>query len=171
MKSMPVNLIIISIITTAFIACSPKIIATTPTFEPVATIESPLELEDEDEPKIIIDGGTADEYGCIPSAGYQWSEVRKECIRIWETGIKLESVVLDDNPGSGVYIICNADTSQMEVSLIGQTTILTRNKEKWAADGSDLSVSVEGFYFLLYKGDVLKYRSEKRAPQLLIEEE
>ena len=170
MKLMHANLIIISIITTAFIACSPKIVVTTPTSEPLATIESPIELEDKLEPEILIDGGTTDEHGCIPSAGYQWSKVLKECIRIWETGIKLESVGLDEHPGYGVYIVCNADTSQMEVSLIGQTTLLTRNKEKWTAEESDLSVVVEDFYFLLYKGDVLKYRSEQRAPQLLIEE-
>lgn len=168
---MHVNLIIVSIITTALIACSPKIVVTTPTSEPVATIESPIELEDELEPKILMDGDTKDEHGCIPTAGYQWSEVRKECIQIWMTGTRLEPVGLDKHPGSGVYIICNADTSQMEVSFIRQTTILTRSKEKWAAEGSDLSVSVEGFHFLLYKGDVLTYRSEERAPQLLIEEE
>jgi hypothetical protein len=167
MKSMHVNLIIVSIITTAFIACSPKIVVTTATPEPLATIESPAV---EPEIELEVDGGTTDEHGCIPSAGYQWSEILKECIRIWETGIKLESVGLDEHPGYGVYIVCNADTSQMEVSLIGQTTLLTRNKEKWAAEESDLSVVVEDFYFLLYKGDVLKYRSEQRAPQLLIEE-
>jgi len=168
---MHVNLIIVSIITAAFIACSPKIVVTTPPSEPVATIESPIELEDELEPKILMDGDTKDEHGCIPTAGYQWSEVRKECIQIWMTGTSLEPIGLDEHPRSRVYIVCNADTSQMEVSLIGQTTILTRNKDKWATDGSDLSVSVEGFYFLLYKGDVLTYRSEQRAPQLLIEEE
>ena len=34
-------------------------------------------------------GADTDEHGCLGSAGYTWSELRKECIRIFEVGIKL----------------------------------------------------------------------------------
>ncbi|OGG50363.1 hypothetical protein A3C18_00650 [Candidatus Kaiserbacteria bacterium RIFCSPHIGHO2_02_FULL_54_11b] len=33
----------------------------------------------------LLIGGDRDEHGCIGSAGYQWCEARKECIRAWET--------------------------------------------------------------------------------------
>ena len=29
-------------------------------------------------------GNDKDEHGCIDSAGYTWSEVQKDCIRLWE---------------------------------------------------------------------------------------
>ena len=31
-----------------------------------------------------------DEHGCIASAGYTWSEVQLNCIRLFESGIRLE---------------------------------------------------------------------------------
>ena len=37
-------------------------------------------------------GNDKDEYGCIASAGYIWSEVQKDCIRLWEKGVRMESV-------------------------------------------------------------------------------
>lgn len=29
-------------------------------------------------------GGDQDEFGCIPSAGYQWCEAKQQCLRSWE---------------------------------------------------------------------------------------
>ena len=37
-------------------------------------------------------GNDKDEHGCIASAGYTWSEVQKDCIRLWEKGVRMESV-------------------------------------------------------------------------------
>lgn len=35
-------------------------------------------------------GNDRDEHDCIGSAGYVWSEVREDCIRPFETGVKLQ---------------------------------------------------------------------------------
>lgn len=32
----------------------------------------------------VLVGGDKDAYGCIPSAGYSWCEVKQKCIRAWE---------------------------------------------------------------------------------------
>lgn len=150
--------------TTTFISCSPKIAEKTPTSEPVATIESPIELEDELEPKILMDGDTKDEHGCIASAGYQWSEVRNECIRIWEVGIELLN--LDEISTSAAYLIFNQDSGKVEVFLPGDANIiLTKNENNWIAVGSDFSIAIEGNSFVLYEKEVLKYRSEQGVPK------
>ena len=36
-------------------------------------------------------GSDRDAHGCIPSAGYTWSEAQKDCIRLFEKGIRVES--------------------------------------------------------------------------------
>lgn len=62
-------------------------------------------------------GGDRDEYGCIPSAGYTWSEEKQNCIREWEEqdetdeiprpGIQLASGVLPED------VICKDDLVKM----------------------------------------------------------
>ncbi|MEY2829228.1 MAG: hypothetical protein RIQ33_1086, partial [Bacteroidota bacterium] len=39
-----------------------------------------------------IVGNDADKHGCKPSAGYTWSVLKNDCIRIWETGIQLSQI-------------------------------------------------------------------------------
>ena len=34
-------------------------------------------------------GDDKDAHGCIASAGYTWSEVLKDCIRLWEKGVRV----------------------------------------------------------------------------------
>ena len=36
-----------------------------------------------------IVGGDRDAHGCIGSAGYTYSAVRTECVRLWEVGVRL----------------------------------------------------------------------------------
>lgn len=56
-------------------------------------------------------GADRDEHGCIGSAGYTWSEVRQDCIRLFETGIRVESV--DDDRAA--YIVFSQDSSRVEL--------------------------------------------------------
>jgi hypothetical protein len=48
-----------------------------------------------------IVGGDRDAYGCIPSAGYQWCEVKQKCIRSWEESCS--------SPNSNNYPIVGGD--------------------------------------------------------------
>lgn len=41
--------------------------------------------------KETVLGNDRDEHGCISSAGYTWSEVQQECIRLFENGTRMES--------------------------------------------------------------------------------
>ena len=50
-------------------------------------------------------GNDKDEHGCIASAGYTWSEVQQNCIRLFESGIRLEAT----DGKSSAYIVFSPD--------------------------------------------------------------
>ena len=53
-----------------------------------------------------------DEHGCIGSAGYVWCEVQKDCIRLFEKGIRTEAV---DGSGISAFIVFGPDSTQLEL--------------------------------------------------------
>ena len=57
-------------------------------------------------------GADRDEHGCIGSAGYTWSEVRKDCIRLFEVGIRTEAV---DGSGQVMYVVFSPDSLKAEL--------------------------------------------------------
>ena len=66
-------------------------------------------------------GNDKDDHGCIASAGYTWSEVRKDCIRLWEQGVRMESVV---DKANTAFIVFAPDSLQVELFfslMISQT--------------------------------------------------
>lgn len=61
-------------------------------------------------------GVQKDEHGCNAAAGYTWSEIRQDCIRLFEEGTKL-SAVGDENSTMAAYIVWAVDSAQVEVFL------------------------------------------------------
>lgn len=57
-------------------------------------------------------GGDRDEHGCIGSAGYVWCEVLKDCIRVFEKGIRTEDV---DGSNTSAFIVFGPDSAQVEL--------------------------------------------------------
>ena len=52
--------------------------------------------------KEAVVGSDKDEHGCIASAGYTWSEVQKDCIRLWEKGVRMNAV---DDAGKTLFLV------------------------------------------------------------------
>ena len=65
-------------------------------------------------------GADRDEHGCIASAGYTYSVVRQECIRVWEEGIALKPVIQLEEPVLVAYVVRSANWQNAEVFLPGQ---------------------------------------------------
>jgi hypothetical protein len=61
------------------------------------------------QPQII--GGDKDKYGCKGSAGYQWSELRKECIRSFE----LPLLLYNQDKTFGAGVLFTSDSNKVEV--------------------------------------------------------
>ena len=68
------------------------------------------------EPYVKEVGVAMDEHGCNAAAGYMWSEVKKDCIRIFETGIRMNSQT-DKNATSSAFLVFSPDSLQVELFL------------------------------------------------------
>lgn len=63
-----------------------------------------------------IVGADRDSHGCIGSAGYQWSEVKQNCIRIFEDGIQLSNIA-DKYSSFAAYIVFSNDSTKVEAFI------------------------------------------------------
>ena len=61
---------------------------------------------------VHVVGGDKDKHGCIASAGYTWSEVLKDCIRLWEKGVRVADVA---DKEKAAYIVFSPDSLQVEL--------------------------------------------------------
>lgn len=63
-------------------------------------------------------GGDRDEHGCIPSSGQSWSQLRQECVQVFEVGTRLNPV--EKKEGEAVisaFVLFNDDRSKAEIFL------------------------------------------------------
>ena len=86
-------------------------------------------------------GADRDEHGCIGSAGYTWSEVRKDCIRLFEDGIRTEAV---DGSGQVMYVVFSPDSlkaelfsSESEGSEVLERRTLPSGEHVWNVEDDD----------------------------------
>ena len=77
-------------------------------------------------------GGDSDEHGCKGSAGYTWSVVKNECIRIFESGIRLDPQAADLDKSTSAFVVFKSenDESQAELYLPSQKTSILLPKDK-----------------------------------------
>jgi hypothetical protein len=103
-------------------------------------------------------GADADEHGCKASAGYTWSAIRNECIRLFETGIRLDpqDSSLDKTVSAFIVFKTADDDAKAEVYLPNGTTaqIFEKQPNAGAGDagtwkGSDATIKYwKGMYML-----------------------
>ncbi|GEJ47957.1 hypothetical protein CRS_45650 [Chryseobacterium sp. ON_d1] len=86
-------------------------------------------------------GGDKDVHGCIGSAGYTYSQIKKDCVRTFEQKIKLTEVAPKGSYTSIAAVIFSKDMKKAEVFVKDADTesiILTRAGGKakvWKKDG------------------------------------
>lgn len=70
-------------------------------------------------------GGDVDAHGCKPSAGYSWSQVQEKCLRIFESGLRLNAMG-DAESGTNeqstlvAYVIFDKAQARAELFLPGE---------------------------------------------------
>lgn len=57
-------------------------------------------------------GGDRDEHGCLGSAGYVWSEVAGDCVRLFESGVRVQSLSGGDE---AAYVVFAPDSSRVQL--------------------------------------------------------
>lgn len=71
-------------------------------------------------------GADKDAHGCISSAGYTYSQLKKECIRTFEQKIQLKEIATKGNYTAAVLF--NKDQSKAEIFLKEEKTSVILNR-------------------------------------------
>ena len=86
------------------------------------------DVEVEEEFAVEIVGNDRDAHGCIGTAGYTWSQIRQECIRIFESGQLLSPI--DKSETSVAFVVYSANWSKLELfSPTSSTSIILLKSE------------------------------------------
>lgn len=115
-------------------------------------------------------GADMDEHGCKGSAGYQWSVVKNECIRIFESGIRLDPKASHLDKSLSAFVVFKSDTDDAQAEVFIPGEVKSRVFSKVADDGAGswkqdtlLLTQWKGTYTLqgaskktLYEGAVVK---------------
>ena len=114
-----------------------------------------------------IVGNDSDEHGCKPSAGYQWSQIRNECIRIFEVGIILDAKAKGLNNTLVSYVVFKADGDNTQVELFipdeAKSVVLTKQTGEKTSIWKNYTYSLteeKGLYSLKNKEKVLLYQGK-----------
>ena len=70
------------------------------------------------EEKIVL-GNDKDAKGCVTSAGYKWSLLRKECIRVFEEGYRLNAIdsLKAENSAASAFVVFDKEEKDAELYL------------------------------------------------------
>jgi len=102
-------------------------------------------VSDSVNPAIV--GADEDSHGCKPSTGYTWSELKKECVRVFEIGNKLNPYEVEQT--TVAYVIFDGDQAELFLPNEKSSIMLVRKEEGMPFDNGDWSL-------IPWKGYVLK---------------
>lgn len=89
--------------------------------------------EPEAKPEAKVSLGTdKDENGCVISAGYKWSVLRKDCIRVFDEGYRLNAIneLKEEGTSFSAFVVFTKDKSKAELFLPDNPKSIVLEKEK-----------------------------------------
>ena len=102
-------------------------------------------------PKAV--GSDKDAHGCTTSAGYTWSELRQECIRIFEVGTRFDPV---DSTGMSAFVVMDASGKQAELfTLLEKKPPVLTQVSKGRYETGDWELHMTPKPVLLYQGKIV----------------
>jgi hypothetical protein len=107
----------------------------------------------------VVAGADTDSHGCKASAGYTWSELKQNCIRIFEDGVKMTVADSTLDQTTAAFAVFNADSSKVELFIpsVSNGIILSKTDTGNWAD-SVYVFSAKGQQFEIQKGKSLLYK-------------
>lgn len=79
--------------------------------------------------KEAVVGGDSDSHGCKASAGYTWSALKKECVRIFENSTKLDHAEDGKTYTTASYVIFDGNKAELFLDTQKESIILERKSE------------------------------------------
>jgi hypothetical protein len=101
------------------------------------------------EAKQVVVGGDSDAHGCKASAGYTWSSLKKECVRLFEVGTKLAHAEDGKTYSTVAYVIFDGNKAELFLDTQKEPILLERKSEGDSWIKGDLQL-------IPWKGYVLK---------------
>ncbi|AZB10908.1 hypothetical protein EG344_19755 [Chryseobacterium sp. G0162] len=97
-------------------------------------------------------GGDRDVHGCIGSAGYTYSQIRNNCVRVFEQKIKLKEVGSDKSSTTMTAVIFSKDMKRAEIFIPdGNAKSIILEKEGKAKSWKSGSYIKETYVLVPYK--------------------
>jgi hypothetical protein len=96
-------------------------------------IMKPRNKEPEAKPEgNIVLGNDKDEKGCVISAGYKWSVLKNECIRVFDEGYRLNAIneLKDEGTTSSAFVVFDESKEKAELFLPDNPKSVILEKEK-----------------------------------------
>ncbi len=102
-------------------------------------------------------GGARDTYGCLTSAGYTFSALKNDCIRVFEVATRFDPIQTDQSAVMSAFVIFDEPSNRAELFVVDEKkpVMLVRK-----AEGEPY---VSGNWELIaWKGYVIRYKGEPR---------
>lgn len=103
-----------------------------------------------------LTGSDRDKYGCIPSAGYTWSVLKQNCIRVFETGRPLMPLKKKGTAIIPAYILFNDDKTKAELFISDSDTSIVMERGKETA-------AYQHYIYRYNEKDAVLYVNNKKA--------
>ena len=106
-------------------------------------------------------GGDIDENGCKPSAGYTFSKIKNDCVRLFEQEIRLKEVEPKQLYSSYATIIFSDDKRKAEIFVptLESSIILIRKGRKLSWKGNNFKL-LKAKNYILKKANKVIYQGE-----------
>jgi hypothetical protein len=138
------KIILLAIIVVASFSCGKKV--SQEKLEPTEPKKEPQ--------KEAIVGADSDSYGCKASAGYTWSTLKKECIRVFD-GTKLSHYDDGKTYTTAAYVIFDGNKAELFLDTQKESIILERKSEGDSWVNGDLQLIPWKGYVLKKAGKIL----------------
>ena len=102
-------------------------------------------------------GGDKDAHGCLTAAGYTWSVIKKQCIRVFELSIKLDEVDPQGSSSTITGVVISKDKKKAEIFMAGESgsLLLVKNGKVWKKGAYTLVKNSDQSYSLLKNKKVI----------------
>jgi hypothetical protein len=106
---------------------------------------------------VVLPGGDSDAQSCKGSAGYQWSVLLQRCVRVFETGQRLDPTPQNPDQTLSAFVLTDPGSTDVELFWPGQAPLLLKKvaeQGEWA-DGAGLQLREEqGLWLLARNGTI-----------------
>lgn len=121
--------------------------------------------------KRVVLGNDKDDKGCVISAGYRWSLIRKECLRVFEEGYRLNTIaeLKKEDAAKSAFVIFEDDGNRAELFLpdTQKSIMLERESKKLPYKNGTYTLRLDKNYTLTKNGEAVYAGADIEENQII----